>query len=82
MNQGKTYLVKHLDLSSKVAWCQQADVKYYTKIRDYTDIHVIGSDIVCNVSTATGFLLFCLQLCCGSREVFNSLLCLPIKHVK
>lgn len=49
MNQGKTYLVKHLDLSSKVAWCQQADVKYYTKIRDYTDIHVIGSDIVCNV---------------------------------
>lgn len=49
MNQGKTYLVKHLDLSSKVAWCQRADVKYYTKIRDYTDIHVIGSDIVCNV---------------------------------
>lgn len=48
MNQGKTYLVKHLDVSSKVAWCQQADVKYYTKTRDYTDIHVIGSDIVSN----------------------------------
>ncbi|KAI3454780.1 hypothetical protein Pfo_011443 [Paulownia fortunei] len=45
MNQGKTYLVKHLDLSSKIAWCQQADVNYYTKTRDYTDIHVIGSDV-------------------------------------
>ncbi|KAL2242976.1 UNVERIFIED_CONTAM: ATP-dependent helicase hrq1, partial [Sesamum indicum] len=45
MNQGKTYLVKHLDLSSKIAWCQQADVNYYTKTRDYTDIHVIGGDI-------------------------------------
>ncbi|KAK4395736.1 ATP-dependent helicase hrq1 [Sesamum angolense] len=45
MNQGKTYLVKHLDLSSKIAWCQQADVNYYTKTRDSTDIHVIGGDI-------------------------------------
>ncbi|KAL6559538.1 hypothetical protein OROGR_004670 [Orobanche gracilis] len=46
LNQGKTYLVNHLDLSSKIAWCQQADVKYYTKLRDFTDIHVIGSNIV------------------------------------
>ena len=46
MNQGKTYLVKQLDLSSKIAWCLLADVKYYTKTRDYTDIHVIGGDIV------------------------------------
>ncbi|KAL3512411.1 hypothetical protein ACH5RR_025128 [Cinchona calisaya] len=45
MNQGKIYLVKNLDLSSKIAWCQQADVKYYTKTRDYTDIHVIGGQI-------------------------------------
>ncbi|KAL8042408.1 hypothetical protein ABFX02_09G048500 [Erythranthe guttata] len=45
MNQGKTYLVNHLDLSSKTAWCQLADVNYYTKTRDYTDIHVIGGDI-------------------------------------
>lgn len=55
MNQGKTYLVKQLDLSSKIAWCQQADVKYYTKTRDYTDIHVIGGDIVCNVFKANTF---------------------------
>ncbi|XP_051115927.1 uncharacterized protein LOC127241080 [Andrographis paniculata] len=45
MNQAKTYLVKNLDLSSKIAWCQQADLNYYTKTRDYTDIHVIGGNI-------------------------------------
>lgn len=47
MHQGKTYLVKKLDLSSKIAFCQVADLKYYTKTRDYTDIHVIGGKIVC-----------------------------------
>ncbi|CAK9147912.1 unnamed protein product [Ilex paraguariensis] len=45
MHQGKTYLVKDLDLSSKIALCQEADLKYYTKTRDYTDIHVIGGEI-------------------------------------
>ncbi|GAB2270176.1 hypothetical protein Dimus_005080 [Dionaea muscipula] len=45
MNQGRYYLVKKLDLSSKVAFCQEADLKYYTKTRDYTDIHVIGGDV-------------------------------------
>ncbi|KAK9278899.1 hypothetical protein L1049_028480 [Liquidambar formosana] len=45
MNQGKTYLVKDLDISSKIALCQVADLKYYTKTRDYTDIHVISGDI-------------------------------------
>ncbi|GMH17030.1 hypothetical protein Nepgr_018871 [Nepenthes gracilis] len=44
MNQGKNYLVKELNLSSKIAFCQDADLKYYTKTRDYTDIHVIGGD--------------------------------------
>lgn len=47
MRQGKTYLVKDLDLSAKTAWCQEADLKYYTKTRDYTDIKVLGGDIVC-----------------------------------
>ena len=46
MHQGKTYLVKDLDISRKVAWCQEADLKYYTKTRDYTDIHVVGGEIV------------------------------------
>ncbi|KAM7471215.1 hypothetical protein LguiA_009398 [Lonicera macranthoides] len=45
MHQGKTYLVKDLDLTSKIALCQQADLKYYTRTRDYTDIHVIGGNI-------------------------------------
>ncbi|GAB4845369.1 hypothetical protein Ancab_038777 [Ancistrocladus abbreviatus] len=45
MNQGKNYLVKELDLSSRNAFCQEADLKYYTKTRDYTDIHVIGGDM-------------------------------------
>lgn len=48
MCQGKTYLVEKLDLSNKVAFCKEADLKYYTKTRDYTDIHVIGGNIVRN----------------------------------
>ncbi|KAF6175938.1 hypothetical protein GIB67_003426 [Kingdonia uniflora] len=46
MHQGKTYLMNSLDLSGKVVLCQEAYLKYYTKTRDYTDIHVIGGDIV------------------------------------
>lgn len=47
MRQGKTYLVRSLDLSSKIALCEEADLKYYTKSRDCTDIHVMGGDMVC-----------------------------------
>lgn len=47
MNQGKTYLIKKLDLSSKTALCQEADLKYYTQTRDHTDIHVAGGKLVC-----------------------------------
>lgn len=45
MQQGKTYLVKNLDLSTKIASCQEADLKYYTKTRDYTDIEIVGGHI-------------------------------------
>lgn len=55
MHQGKSYLVKELDISRKLALCQQADLKYYTKTRDFTDIHVIGGEIV---SGALLMLLF------------------------
>ncbi|XP_016493149.2 uncharacterized protein LOC107812528 isoform X2 [Nicotiana tabacum] len=44
MNQGKTYLVKELDVANRIAWCQRADLKYYTKTRDYTDVHVTGAN--------------------------------------
>ena len=47
MRQGKTYLVKKLDLSTKTALCEEADLKYYTRTRDYTDVHVNGGKIVC-----------------------------------
>lgn len=49
MCQGRTYLVEKLDLSNKIALCKEADLKYYTKTRDYTDIHVIGGNIVCSL---------------------------------
>lgn len=45
MHQGDTYLVKSLELSQKIAFCQKADLKFYTKTRDYTDIHVVGADL-------------------------------------
>ncbi|KAK1296134.1 hypothetical protein QJS10_CPB15g01624 [Acorus calamus] len=45
LHQGTTYLVHKLDLSEKVASCQKADLKYYTKTRDYTDILVTGGDL-------------------------------------
>ncbi|XP_008453310.2 uncharacterized protein LOC103494067 isoform X1 [Cucumis melo] len=45
MHQGRTYLVKSLNLSTMLAFCEEADLKYYTKTRDYTDIHVIGGNL-------------------------------------
>ncbi|KAK1274303.1 hypothetical protein QJS04_geneDACA018303 [Acorus gramineus] len=45
LHQGTTYLVHKLDLSEKVASCQKADLKYYTKMRDYTDILITGGDL-------------------------------------
>ncbi|XP_010546214.1 PREDICTED: uncharacterized protein LOC104818356 isoform X2 [Tarenaya hassleriana] len=45
MNQGRTYLVKKLDTKETIAFCEKASVDYYTKTRDYTDIHVMGGNI-------------------------------------
>jgi hypothetical protein len=47
MHQGVNYLVVELDLSSKTAFCWKADVNYYTKTQDYTEINVLGGDFVC-----------------------------------
>ncbi len=46
MHQGKTYLCRSLDITAKVALCQEADLKYYTKTRDFTDVHVLGGELV------------------------------------
>lgn len=40
--QGRTYLCKKLDLASKVAVVRPADLKYYTKTRDFCDVDVTG----------------------------------------
>ena len=40
--QGRTYLCKRLDLGARVATVRPADLKYYTKTRDFTDVYVIG----------------------------------------
>ncbi|CAN1796234.1 Uncharacterized ATP-dependent helicase YprA [Linum perenne] len=58
MNQGKSYLVKKLDISERIAWCQQAHVDYYTRIVDFTNVHVMGGDAAypvraCNQSKRT-----------------------------
>lgn len=42
MFQGRPYMCSHLDLVSKVALVHPTSVKYFTKIRDYTDIYVTG----------------------------------------
>nr|KYP47965.1 Putative ATP-dependent helicase HRQ1 [Cajanus cajan] len=57
MCQGKTYLVEKLDLSNKTAFCKEADLKYYTKTRDYTDIHVIGGNIAYPIKVETNMFL-------------------------
>ena len=43
LHQGRTFLCRQLDLGSRVAVVRPADVKYYTKLQDFTDIHVTGA---------------------------------------
>ncbi|CAA7026987.1 unnamed protein product [Microthlaspi erraticum] len=44
MNQGRTYLVETLDTKEKIALCKIVNVDYYTRPRDYTNIHVTGGE--------------------------------------
>ncbi|KAL6746607.1 hypothetical protein V8C86DRAFT_1481591 [Haematococcus lacustris] len=43
--QGRPYLCKTLDLAARVAVVRPVDVKYYTKVADYTDVHVTGGSV-------------------------------------
>lgn len=61
LHQGHNYLVKELNIPDKIAFCEKANLKYYTKTRDYTDIHVVGGNIVCQLLTVRP--LFPLPLC-------------------
>uniref|UniRef100_A0A6N2N7Z0 DEAD/DEAH-box helicase domain-containing protein n=1 Tax=Salix viminalis TaxID=40686 RepID=A0A6N2N7Z0_SALVM len=47
IHQGKTYMVKELDISEKTALCYEASLYYYTKTRDYTDIELAKSACFC-----------------------------------
>lgn len=76
LRQGKTYLVEKLDLSSKTAFCKEADLKYYTKTRDYTDIHVIGGNIVCDLQFCRDPLHYIFNLFLSKKVTTNcNLIC-------
>ena len=40
--QGRPYLCRRLLLGERLALVRPVDVRYYTKVKDYTDVHVTG----------------------------------------
>lgn len=72
MHQGKTYMVKELDISEKIAFCHGADLQYYTKTRDYTDIHVLGGDIVSRVFNFVLLFLWFSTACINRSSMLYS----------
>ncbi|WP_189877278.1 DEAD/DEAH box helicase [Streptomyces bluensis] len=63
LHQGRTYLVRELDLDESVALVQEADPPYSTVARDTTSISILETDI--EVPWGDG------RLCYGSVEVTN-----------
>ncbi|MEU8472733.1 DEAD/DEAH box helicase [Streptomyces sp. NPDC029006] len=63
LHQGRTYLVRSLDLEDSVALVEQADPPYSTVARDTTSISILETDT--EVPWGTG------RLCYGSVEVTN-----------
>jgi hypothetical protein len=59
--QGRSYLVTGLNLESRVAYVKPANLRYYTSVRDVTDIHVTG---VCVMQEAVSVVL-CAGVCCS-----------------
>lgn len=47
MQQGKKFLCTHLDTHNRVAKVRRADLKYYTSIRQHTDVSVTGGQSGC-----------------------------------
>lgn len=45
MFQGRSYLCTKLDLEKKIAFVRSANLKYYTQLRDFKDVHVIGGSV-------------------------------------
>lgn len=63
LHQGRTYLVKHLDLEDSVALVEQADPPFSTTARDTTSISVLETETEIPWGSA--------RLCFGSVEVTN-----------
>jgi hypothetical protein len=77
MHQGVNYLVEELDLASRTAFCRKADLKYYTKTRDYTDINVLGGEFVCSQDYYNSSFLYIFFIIDSSPGVvFSTLFCL------
>lgn len=85
--QARPYLCKKLDLSARVALVRPADVKYYTKVADYQDVHVTGgkcayplasslgapnTSVTCASATVTLKFLGFHRVWHGSGKVFDS----------
>jgi hypothetical protein len=77
MHQGVNYLVEELDLASRTAFCRKADLKYYTKTRDYTDINVLGGEFVCSQDYYISSFLYIFFIVDSSPGVvFSTSFCL------
>lgn len=63
LHQGRTYLVKHLDLEDSAALVEQADPPFSTTARDTTSISVLETETEIPWGSA--------RLCFGSVEVTN-----------
>jgi DEAD/DEAH box helicase domain-containing protein len=50
--QGRSYLCRRVDLSSRVAEVVPADVRYWTKVVDLTNVHVLGGNVAYDVPGA------------------------------
>ncbi len=69
LHQGRTYLVRTLDLEDSVALVEQAEPPYSTVARDTTSISILETDT--EIPWGAG------RLCYGSVEVTNQVVSLP-----
>jgi len=60
--QGRTYLCKRLDLDHRLAVVRPANLKYYTRPRDFTDVFVVGGHRAAYPAEVTSI---CMQRCGG-----------------
>ncbi|MBC7263337.1 MAG: DEAD/DEAH box helicase [Chloroflexi bacterium] len=49
LHQGETYLITHLDLSTRIAYASPTDVNYYTEPREINEVRVIRVERECKI---------------------------------